>query len=149
MTSRRTHLVSLVPPAILAIILGYHPGYLLAMTVGVLLPNVDAAHPRLHRSWAFHTFLVPAILYQGVELSGIAENFPTIVLVLNFITVGLVFHFVLDFAYPKQMAHDGAEWPVRPTVFSDPWGLMWLGLSWFIQWFLYLSDVFVPWVLGL
>jgi len=149
MTSRRQHIASLVPAALLAITIEFHPGYIVAMAAGVLLPEIDAVTPRLHRSWIFHTALIPAIGYQFLLQSGVAELISQTVLVVHFATVGILFHLLFDFVYPKEMEHAGAEWPVRPTIFSEPWGLMWLGLSWFTQWFIYLSPAFVPWLLGL
>ncbi|GAB3035543.1 hypothetical protein [Natronobiforma cellulositropha] len=146
MTGVRTHLVSLVPPALLAVILGFHPAYLLAMVAGVLLPTVDALDERLHRSWLFHTFLVPAILYELLVQSGVDSALPAAVVALHFLTIGMLFHFVFDFVYPKEMSHEGTEWPVQPTIWSAPWGLFWLGLAWLFQWFVYLAPAFLPWL---
>lgn len=149
MTSKKIHIVSLIPVAILTVILGYHPIYWFPLLGGVLLPEVDAVSPRLHRSWIFHTFLIPALLYQICIQSRLNEEFSVAVLIIHFITVGMMFHFLFDFVYPKNQTHNGAEWPVRPTIFSDPWGLMWLGLSWAFQWFAYLSNSFIPWLFGI
>lgn len=149
MTSRRIHVLSILPFALLSGVLGYHPIYWLALLIGVLLPELDTVSSRLHRSWLFHTFLPTAVAYQCLVQSGLADQFPFLVTGVHFATVGLSLHFLFDFVYPKGQTNDGAEWPVRPTVFSAPWGLMWLGLAWFVQWFAYLSSAFVPWVFGL
>lgn len=148
MTSRRVHAASIVPAGILATVLGYHPLYWVALVIGVLLPEVDAIRERFHRSWVFHTFLPTAVAYQFVVLSGLGDRYPFLVTGVHFVTVGLLFHFLFDFVYPKHQTHDGAEWSVRPTIFSDHWGLMWLGLSWFVQWFIYLAGAFIPWTVG-
>jgi len=148
MTEKRIHVASVVPPAVLAIALGFHPGHVLALVVGVLLPEVDTFDSRFHRSWVLHTFLAPAVAYNLVIQFGLDAMVPELRIAIHFVTVGMVFHFLFDFVYPKGMEHDGAEWPVRPTVFSEPWGLMWLGLSWFTQWFVYLSPYFLPWLIG-
>lgn len=146
MTSPRTHVLSLIPIAILTIALGYHPAYLITLVAGVLLPEVDTISPKIHRSWIFHAFLPTAILYQIIYQSGFESRLPTAVVVVHFITVGMAWHFLFDYVYPKSQSNDGAEWPVRPTVFSEPWGLFWFGLSWLVQWFSYLSSAFLPWL---
>jgi len=46
------------------------------------------------------------------------------------------------------MDHPGAVWPVRPVFFSAYWGLIWLGISWLVQWFIYLSTAFLPWLVA-
>lgn len=146
MTSRTTHVLSLMPVALLTVVLGYHPGYWLALVAGVLLPEIDTISPATHRSWIFHTFLPSAALYQCLYQLGIGEQFPAALQVVHFATIGMFFHFLFDFVYPKDQSNDGAEWPVRPAFFSDVWGLTWLGLSWFAQWFSYLSFAFIPWL---
>lgn len=146
MRARRIRLLAGVPSALLAVALGYHPAYLLALFGGVLLPDVDAVDRRFHRSWLFHTFLLPAIAYQAVSFAGVDS--PAVVTAVHFVTVGMACHFVCDYAFPKTRSHSGAEWPVRPTIWAAPWGLMWLGLAWFAQWFLYLADAFLPWVIA-
>lgn len=147
MTSRRVHVLSTVPTMILALVLGYHPIFLLALVAGALLPDVDAVDRRFHRSWIFHTFLPPTILFQVAVVAGVTDQ--AVYTAIHFLTVGMGLHFLFDFVYPKEQTHPGAEWPVRPSIWSAPWGLMWLGLSWFAQWFLYLSPAFLPWLFGI
>ena len=146
MTDRSTHVLSLVPIALLTLVAGHHPGYLLALVAGVLLPEVDTVSPKIHRSWLFHTFLSTTVLYQVVHQSGLGERFPVVTTAVHFLTLGMTFHFLFDYVFPKNQSNDGAEWPVKPTFFSAPWGLTWLGLSWLAQWFGYLSIAFLPWV---
>lgn len=146
MTSRSVHLVSLIPIALLSVVLDYHPAYWLALAVGVLLPEGDTISPALHRSWVFHTFLPVAAAYQAIQLLQLGSRYPWLVVTLHFVTLGLGFHFLFDFIYPKTQSHEGSEWPVRPTFFSVPWGLMWLGLAWLAQWFGYLAVSFLPWI---
>lgn len=131
----------------LALAIGHHPIFLVFLVVGVLLPEADTIDRRPRRSWVFHTFLPPTILYQlalivGIEIDGIYTA-------IHLITVGVGLYLLFDFVYPKNQTHPGAEWPVWPSIWSAPWGLMWLGLSWFAQWFLYLSVVFLPWLFGI
>lgn len=149
MTSRRVHLLSIIPIALLSGLLGYHPIYWAALVIGVLLPEVDTVSSRFHRSWLFHTFLPTAIMYQILIQSGIGDRFPYLITAIHFVTIGLFFHFLFDYVYPKNQTNEGAAWPVKPTFFSEPWGLLWLGFSWFVQWFIYLSGSFIPWVFGL
>lgn len=145
-TSRPFLVLSTVPTMVLALVLGYHPLYFLPLVAGALLPDVDAIDRRLHRSWCFHTFLPPAILFQIALVLGIEHT--AVYTAIHFVTIGMLFHFLFDYVYPKTQRHPGAEWPVRPSIWSAPWGLMWFGLSWFAQWFLYLSVAFLPWVVG-
>lgn len=146
MTSRSTHVLSLIPIAVLTLVLGYHPSYLLALIAGVLLPEVDTASPTIHRSWLFHTFLPTTVLYQLVNQFNVGEQFPFVVTLVHFITLGMAFHFLFDYVFPKTQSNKGAEWPIKPTFFSAPWGLTWLGLSWLAQWFGYVSIAFLPWL---
>lgn len=147
MTDRTTHLLSVVPIAILGLVVGYHPAYGLALVAGVLLPEIDTVSPSTHRSWLFHTFLPAAIVYDLAYVTGVGERFPAIPIAIHFLTLGMAFHFLLDYVYPRRQSNEGAEWPVRPALFSAPWGLMWFGLAWFAQWFGYLSFAFFPWLL--
>lgn len=146
MSHKRTYILTGAPIGLLAVVLGYHPGYLLALLCGTLVPNIDTVDSRVHRSWLFHTYLAPTIIYVLVSLLGLASL--RIVSVLHFLTLGMTAHFVCDYVYLKNQTHNGAAWPVRPTFWSAPWGLMWLGLAWFAQWFLYLAPSFIPWVIG-
>ncbi|WP_458208757.1 hypothetical protein [Haladaptatus sp. NG-SE-30] len=145
MTRWTVHVGSAIAVAVVAIVFGHHPIVVLPLVIGALLPEVDAVNERTHRSWLFHTFLAPAIAYQFVIRSGIGLS-PLLVDGIHFVTIGMVVHFVADYVYPRTQTHPGAEWPVRPTVLSAPWGLLWLGLAWFIQWFGYLSNAFLPWL---
>lgn len=146
MTARWLSVATAAPAGVLALVFGYNPVYLLALFCGAVLPDVDAFDRRFHRSWLFHTYLAPTIAFVLVALTGFG---PAVVVVIHFLTLGMTAHFVCDFVYPKRRTHEGAEWPVRPTVWSAPWGLMWLGLAWFAQWFLYLVPAFFPWMLGI
>lgn len=147
MTTRKVHVLSTVPTGLLALVVGHHPAFLIALVAGVLLPEVDTVRRWFHRSWIFHTFLPPAIAFQAALALGVETA--AVYTAIHFVTVGMGLHLLFDFVYPKTQSHPGAEWPVRPSIWSAPWGLMWLGLSWFAQWFLYLSTAFLPWLLGI
>lgn len=147
-TSRELHLLSIVPIAFLAVVGGYHPWVAVPLVAGALLPELDTIDRRLHRSWLLHTFLAPAIAYWLLGQTGVAEASPWLVTAVHFLSVGMLVHFLADYVYPRGMDHPGAEWPVRPVFFSAPWGLVWLGIAWFVQWFLYLSPAFLPWLAG-
>lgn len=147
-TSRELHLLSSVPAAFLLVAVGYHPISVVPLVAGVLLPELDTADERLHRSWLVHTYLFPALLYWGVTAAGLHTARPWLVTGIHLLSVGMTLHFAADYVYPKGMDDPGAAWPVRPVVFSTPWGLVWLGLSWFVQWFLYLSPAFLPWIVS-
>ncbi|MEY7848419.1 hypothetical protein AB7C87_04360 [Natrarchaeobius sp. A-rgal3] len=138
-------LAVVAPFGAVALLVGYHPVFLFGLLVGVVLPDVDAADERVHRSWFFHTFLPPTVAFVALSAAGVDGAAVTFV---HFVTLGMVAHFVLDFVYPRVQRNPGAEWPVRPTIGSAPWGILWLGLSWSVQWFLYLSVSFLPWVIG-
>ncbi|WP_276257108.1 hypothetical protein [Halomontanus rarus] len=146
MTTRKVHVLSTLPTMLLALVLGYHPIFFVALVAGVLLPEIDTVDRRFHRSWLFHTFLAPAIVYQLALVAGVRSE--AVYTGIHFVTLGMVLHFVFDYVAPKTQTHPGAEWPVRPSIWSAPWGLMWFGLSWFAQWFLYLSVAFIPWLVG-
>lgn len=147
MTKREHHLASTVPVAFLAVALGYHPLVAVPLIVGVLLPEIDAHSQATHRSWLLHTFLAPALVYWALVRTGLASD--AAVVAVHFVTVGMGLHFLADYVYPRKMSHRGAEWPVRPVGISAPWGLIWLGAAWALQWFAYLAPAFLPWVAGL
>ncbi len=146
MTSRTLRALFFVSVSILIITIGYHPVFILAFGLGLIIPDVDSLDPRFHRSWVFHTFLPSAIAYQMLVISNVGTRYPPFVTGIHFVTIGMFFHFLLDYVYPKGMSNDGSSWPIKPTIFSSPWGLMWLGFSWLIQWFAYLSIAFLPWL---
>lgn len=143
-TTWELHLLSTIPLAFLAVALGHHPAYAIPLVVGSLLPELDATDRRFHRSWLLHTFLAPALVYWTLETVGLLTE--VIAVSVHFLTLGMLLHFLADYVYPRGMDHPGAEWPVRPVFFSAPWGLIWLGTSWLLQWFLYLSPAFLPWL---
>jgi len=116
------------------------------LVAGALFPEVDATDERLHRSWLFHTYLIPTLVYFAITSVGIGESHQWLVTGVHVFSVGLTLHFLADYIYPKGMDHPGSVWPVRPFVISAPWGLIWLGVAWLIQWFVYLSDAFLPWI---
>jgi membrane-bound metal-dependent hydrolase YbcI (DUF457 family) len=145
-TSRELHLLSVVPIAFLAVIGGYLPWVAVPLVAGVLLPELDAVDRRLHRSWLLHTFMPPTVAYWLLARTGLAETSPWLVTAVHFLALGMLVHFLADYVYPRGMDNPGAEWPVRPVFFSAPWGLIWLGTAWFVQWFLYLSPAFLPWL---
>ncbi|XVH32487.1 hypothetical protein ACNS7O_04690 [Haloferacaceae archaeon DSL9] len=146
MTTWDRHVASAVPVAFLAVALGYHPLVALPLVAGTVLPEIDTVDERMHRSWAFHTFTVPAALYVTAER--VDALTPTFAIAVHFLTLGMALHFLADYVYPKTQTHRGAEWPVRPVGVSAPWGLLWFGLVWAFQWFFYLSPAFIPWVVG-
>lgn len=147
MTSREVHVVSAVPVAFLAVALGHHPVVAVPLVAGTLLPELDAVAERLHRSWLLHTFLVPALVHAALDRIGALT--PAVATAVHFVTLGMALHFLADYLYPREATHPGARWPVRPVLVSAPWGLLWLGVAWTVQWFLYLSPAFVPWLVGL
>jgi len=147
-TSRELHLLSVVPVAFLFVLLGYHPLAALPLVVGVLLPELDTVDDRVHRSWLLHTYLFPALLYWVLVNTGLSGTHPWLLTSIHLLTVGMTVHFLADYVYPKGMDHRGAVWPVRPVFFSAYWGLIWLGISWLIQWFIYLSTAFLPWLVA-
>lgn len=149
MTDVEWHVASVVPVAFLAVLLGHHPFVAVPLVLGVLLPELDASRESLHRSWVLHTFLAPALVYFALGTTGHLETIPWLVTTLNFVTIGIAFHLFADFVYPREMSHQGAEWPVRPTIGSAPWGLIWMGVSWLVQWYVYLVPEFIPWLVGL
>lgn len=146
MVDRELHLGSAVPVAFLAVAQGFHPVYVLPLLVGVFLPEVDAVDRRLHRSWALHTYLLPAVAYVAGVVSGAFAAVPVTETALQFVTLGMTLHFLADYVYPKGMSHEGARWPVRPVGFSAPWGLIWFGAAWTVQWFAYIAPSFLPWL---
>jgi len=147
-TSRELHLLSVVPVAFLFVLLGYHPLAAVPLVAGALLPEIDTLEERFHRSWLVHTYLFPALLYWAIVNSGFAGSYPWLVTVVHLLAVGMTLHFLIDYVYPKGMDHPGAVWPVRPVFFSAYWGLIWLGISWLVQWFIYLSTAFLPWLVA-
>lgn len=147
MTSRRLHLASAVPVAALAVAVGFSPVAVVPLFAGVLLPDLDALSERTHRSWLLHTFLAQTIAYQVALFAGVPPD-GQLVEVLHFVSVGVALHLLADYVYPRRQDHEGAEWPVRPTVGSAPWGLVFLGVSWFLQWFGYLANAFIPWLVS-
>lgn len=146
MTDIRTHVLSAVPVAFAAVAVGHHPIVVIPLLAGLFLPEIDALDERFHRSWGTHTLLPPAVAYLIVKGLGVAT--PAVTTALHFVTLGMTLHLLADFVYPRQMTHEGAGWPVRPTVLSQPWGLIWLGASWALQWFLYIVPAFIPWLAG-
>lgn len=146
MTSRETHVVSAIPVAFLAVAVGHHPVVAVPLLVGTLLPELDTVSEQLHRSWLLHTFLGPALVYTGLDRVGLLV--PAAATALHFVTLGMALHFLTDYLYPRRTTHDGARWPVRPVLVSAPWGLLWFGVAWAVQWFWYLSPAFIPWLVG-
>jgi len=141
------HIASAVPVAFLAVAFGHHPVVALPLVVGTLLPELDALKEQYHRSWLLHTFLLPALMYEILQRISLLS--PPVTTVIHFVTIGMAIHFLADYGYPRESTHAGARWPVRPVGFSAPWGLLWLGIAWTVQWFLYLSPAFIPWLVGL
>lgn len=148
MTSRRIHLLSAVPTAFVAVAVGYHPAYAAPLVLGTFLPEIDAVDRRFHRSWLAHTCLLPAAVYWALRATGAFAAVPALETAVHFLALGTVLHLLADYVYPRGMDHAGAEWPVRPSGFSAPWGLLWMGMSWTLQWFLYLEPAFLPWLFG-
>ncbi|WP_435066210.1 hypothetical protein [Halobaculum sp. EA56] len=146
MTDRRVHVASAVPAAFLAVAVGHHPAVAVPLVAGVLLPEVDTVSERFHRSWVLHTPLVPALAYAVADRVGVLS--PPVAAAVHFLALGMTLHLLADFVYPREMSHEGAAWPVRPTVGSTPWGLLLLGVAWAAQWFLYLAPSFLPWLVG-
>lgn len=133
--------------AFVAVAVGYHPVVAVPLLAGSLLPELDTFAERYHRSWLLHTFLIPALAYAGLRRVGLLT--PSVTTAIHFVTIGMALHFLADYVYPRVSTHTGARWPVRPVLFSAPWGLLWLGIAWTVQWFLYLSPAFIPWLVGL
>lgn len=149
MNNSERYLVGTIPAAFLAVLGGYHPFVVGPLVVGAFVPELDARRESTHRSWLLHTFLAPALCYQLCRLLGVLQAVPEVLSVLNFVTLGMGVHFFVDYVYPSQQDHDGASWPVHPTVLSEPWGLLLLGGAWAAQWFWYLTPEFIPWLVGL
>lgn len=148
MTDRKLHLASTIPVAFVAVAVGHHPVYAIPLVLGVFLPEVDTVRRWLHRSWLAHTLLLPAIAYLALDAAGAFALVPGLAPAVHFLALGTALHLAADFVYPKGMSHSGAEWPVRPTIGSAPWGLLWMGASWTFQWFFYLEPTFLPWLVG-
>lgn len=149
MTRRAVHVASTVPVAFLAVAVGFHPVVAVPLLCGALLPELDGVRESTHRSWALHTFLVPALAYFAGSRIGVFAARPALLTGLNFLALGTGLHLFADFVYPREMSREGASWPVRPAGPAAHWGLLWLGVSWTVQWFLYLSPEFLPWLVGL
>ncbi|SIR66123.1 hypothetical protein SAMN05421858_3197 [Haladaptatus litoreus] len=149
MNNRKRYLIGAIVMGVLAVLGGNHPVAVLPIFLGAFLPELDAGRESTHRSWVFHTFLVPALVYKSGRMVGLFESVPMSLTVVNFVALGLLVHFVIDFVFPRMQDHDGASWPVRPTVLSEPWGLIFLGCAWTVQWFWYLVPEFLPWLVGL
>jgi hypothetical protein len=130
-------------------ILGFSPLFVLPAAVGAWLPDLDARWEAYHRSWIFHTFLPASLLYGGILVADLDAVFPFALVAVHFFALGLGAHFLIDYVHPRGMAHEGSEWPIKPTVWSMPWGFLWLGISWGYQWYFYLSRHFIPWIAGL
>jgi len=145
-TERQIHIASVVPVAFIAVAFGYHPIVAIPLLAGVVLPDVDAVAERFHRSWVFHTLLIPSTVYVLLDRIGALTQGSTVA--INFVALGMAIHLVADFVYPREMTHSGAGWPVRPVLISSPWGLLWLGVAWTAQWFGYIAPVFIPWLVG-
>ncbi|WP_224448707.1 hypothetical protein [Haloprofundus salilacus] len=148
MTSRELHVASAIPVAFLAVAFGSHPIVAVPLVVGVLLPVLDAFRADTHRSWLLHTFLFPTLLYQAALRLDVLSAVPSVATAIHFLALGMGLHFLADYVYPRRQTNPGAEWPVRPVGFSAPWGLLWLGISWAIQWYGYLAAAFLPWLGG-
>lgn len=129
------------------LISGIHPLGIAPIIVGVFLPDIDAFKEKYHRSWLAHTYLAPALMFILVNQINITNISSIIINIINLLSVGITIHFFCDYIYPKSQTHTGSEWPVRPSIGSTPWGLIWLGISWSIQWFGYLSIEFIPWLI--
>lgn len=140
------HAIGVVLIWIVLSISGVHPIGIVPITIGVFLPNIDTFREKYHRSWLTHTYLAPALLFIVVDQANVANSLPIVVIWINLASIGLSVHFFCDYIYPKTQTHPGSEWPVRPSIGSTPWGLIWLGVSWSIQWFGYLAVEFIPWI---
>lgn len=149
MTDDRLRLGLVTGITIAGIFVGFSPLFAVAAAIGAWLPDLDATAEWFHRSWALHTFLPPSIVYPLIVLIGLDQLFPFLLDAVHFLTLGMCAHFFLDYVYPRDLAHDGTEWPIRPTIWSMPWGFLWLGLAWMYQWLFYLSRHFLPWMVGL
>lgn len=148
MTEARYAVAGTVPVAFLAVVVGHHPAVALPLLCGAFLPDIDLLSERTHRSWACHTFLLPAVAYVVGDRLGLLARVPALTTAIHFVTLGVAVHLALDFGYPRRRTHDGTSWPVRPAVPASHWGLLWLGAAWAFQWFLYLVPAFFPWVAG-
>ncbi|SFL31908.1 hypothetical protein SAMN04487950_3321 [Halogranum rubrum] len=148
MTAREHHLLSVIPVAFLAVAVGYHPAVAVPLVVGVFLPELDTFNEKTHRSWLLHTLLLPAFVYLVLsQMNGFAAV-PWALDALNFIALGMALHLFADYVYPRRQTHTGAVWPVRPVGRSAHWGLLWMGVAWTVQWFVYLVPEFIPWLVG-
>ncbi|RDZ51371.1 hypothetical protein C5C07_17550 [Haloferax sp. Atlit-4N] len=116
-----------------------------AIVVGVFIPDVDSLSERFHRSWLFHTFLAPTIAYKIIVDLNVPHS-PLLVELVHFAALGMAVHLVFDYVYPRKKQHPGSEWPIQPSFGSDPWGIILLGLTWPVQWFLYVAPAFLPWL---
>lgn len=130
-------------------IVGFNPLFVLPTAAGAWTPDLDAGSESFHRSWMLHTFLLPTVLYGLFAVAGLGTRFPFLLDTVHFFALGMGAHFLLDYVHPREMSHDGSEWPIKPSVWSMPWGFMWLGFAWAYQWFFYLSRHFIPWLAGL
>jgi membrane-bound metal-dependent hydrolase YbcI (DUF457 family) len=131
------------------VIVGFSPVFVLPAAVGAWLPDVDVGTEAFHRSWVLHTFVPTSVLYGVVTVSGLGDAYPFVLDTVHFLTLGMCAHFLLDYVHPREMAHAGSEWPIKPSIWSMPWGFLWLGIAWLYQWYFYLSRHFLPWLAGL
>lgn len=145
--TRRLGLVTGI--GIAGVIVGFSPLFIVPAAVGAWIPDLDSGQETFHRSWILHTFLPASVLYGLVLTVGLNEPYPFLLNAVHFFSLGIGAHLVLDYVHPREMAHEGAEWPIKPTIWSMPWGFLWLGLSWAYQWYFYLSRHFLPWIAGL
>ncbi|MFC6964871.1 hypothetical protein [Halocatena marina] len=145
MTGRSLYVGAALLVGISAVVLGAYPIWILPIIVGVLIPNIDTIRERFHRSWLFHTFLAPTLAYK-VVINPVIPWSGLLVELVHFTALGMMIHFVFDYIYPQRKQSSGSEWPIRPSLGSEPWGIMLLGIAWFVQWFLYLAPAFLPWL---
>ncbi|WP_248910815.1 hypothetical protein [Halocatena marina] len=114
--------------------------------LGAILPNIDKKVDGLHRSWIFHTTLSTTFLYHILKVSNLSTIVPQLVTGIHYLTIGIILHMIVDFGLKDEMEGSGTQWPINPSLGSEAWGLIFLGISWGIQWFFYLSSVFIPWI---
>ena len=149
MTDNIRRLGLVISVSISGMIVGFCPLFVLPTIIGAWIPDLDARIEASHRSWIFHTFLPASVLYGLILGAGLDDSYSFLLDAVHFFTLGMGVHFLLDYVHPRRMAHDGSEWPIKPSIWSMPWGFLWLGISWSYQWYFYLSRHFLPWIAGL
>jgi len=148
MTDKTTRIGLVASIGIAGVIVGFHPLFALPAAAGAWFPDLDVGSEVYHRSWGVHTFLPPTLLYGLVHVLGLPNIYPFLLDAVHFFTLGMCAHFLLDYVYPRRMTHNGSAWPIKPTIWSMPWGFFWLAIAWGYQWFFYLSRHFLPWLFG-